>query len=105
MDRIFIVYITAAHLTDATTISDHIVAEKLVACTNIIDNMKSCYFWEGKKEGSSEVVLICKTVENKLPELEKCIKRLHAYDCPCFVAWPVEYVSEDYAQWVRESVS
>ncbi len=104
MEQLNIVYITAASKEEAERIGDKLVEEKLAACVNIYENVTSIYMWEGKKEKSQEVVMVAKTKESLLPELEKKVKEMHSYSCPCIVAYPISFASEDFAEWIVSSV-
>ena len=105
MSKLYVAYTTVSNEAEALKISNSVVLEKLVACANIINNMTSVYMWKGKKEVSPEVVVIMKTIDDKLPELEEHIKKMHSYENPCFIAWPIEYASSEYQEWVLGSVN
>lgn len=53
-------YTTAPTITEAKTISQYLVTEKLAACVNIMPNIQSVYEWEGKVEESAEFLLMIK---------------------------------------------
>ena len=101
MEKICLVYTTASNKKEAVKIGEKIVGMRLAACVNIFDGVSSCYWWEGKQEKTKEAVLVLKTRRALLPKIEKAIKKLHSYSCPCIVALPAVYVSRDYAKWVE----
>ena len=100
MEKLCIVYVTASGKDEAMKIGEKLVSLKLAACCNVYDGVTSFYRWEGKEEKSSESTLIIKTKESLLPKLEKEIKKLHSYSCPCILATPIVYANEDYARWI-----
>ncbi len=100
MEKICLVYITASNRDEAMKIGRQIVSIKLAACANIFEGMTSFYRWEGKEEESSEAVLILKTREALLPALEKTVKDIHSYSCPCIIALPVVHASKEYEEWI-----
>ncbi|MFC1548636.1 divalent-cation tolerance protein CutA [Candidatus Omnitrophota bacterium] len=100
MDRICMVYVTASNKDEALAIGKKIVSMRLAACSNIHDGVKSFYRWEGKEQEDEEAVLIMKTRESLLPELEKAVKEAHSYTCPCIVAVPTAYVSKEFEEWI-----
>jgi len=81
--------------------ADSLIDEKLVACVNVIKDLTSVYFWEGKKEGR-EVLLMMKTRQSLLPALEKAVIAQHPYEFPEFIALPIIYGNAHYLKWVDE---
>lgn len=53
-------YVTASSPEEGKKIASALVANKLVACVNIIPGVQSVYEWEGKVEESNEVLLMIK---------------------------------------------
>ena len=98
---ICMVYITVESTEEAEIIGRNLVARRLAACVNIIDNMRSIYHWEGKVDSGNEVILIAKTKNALVNELTEHVKTLHSYDCPCIVTLPIEDGNIDFINWVR----
>jgi len=63
-------------------IGRNVVEKKLAACANIVPSVESIYRWKGKVERAREVLVVIKTTANRLPALEREVKRLHSYDVP-----------------------
>jgi periplasmic divalent cation tolerance protein len=100
-----IVLVTCATLEEARKIARDVVEKKLAACVNIVTHaVESFYSWEGKLEDSSEYLLIMKTSDERVEELQKETLSLHSYDTPEFIVIPVVAGSEDYLKWLGESV-
>ena len=87
-------------MDEAKTIGKELVSSRLAACVNIIDHMKSIYRWEGKMQEDSEVILIAKTTENRVPALIEKVKAMHSYDCPCIVSLPVSGGNAAFMDWI-----
>lgn len=66
-----VVFITASSEDEAVKIAKTLVEEKLAGCVNIIRNVRSIYFWQGKVEDDQEVLMIVKTRSDLFEELEK----------------------------------
>ncbi|TGN14124.1 divalent-cation tolerance protein CutA [Leptospira ilyithenensis] len=98
------VYVTVGNFDEASLIAKKIVEDKLAACANLLPQMTSFYFWEGKLQEDREVVLIFKTNESKLESLIRQIKELHSYEVPCIVSLPIDSGNPDYLDWVRNSL-
>ncbi len=102
--NVHIVYITIGSMEEAKQIGEAIVQSKLAACVNIIDNMHSIYFWEGKLQNDQEVVMIAKTTENQVSALIERVKTLHSYDCPCILSLPVSKGHTPFMEWIAGEV-
>jgi periplasmic divalent cation tolerance protein len=103
--RFRVVLVTCATLEEARKIAREVVEKKLAACVNIVTHaVESFYAWEGKLENSSEYLLIMKTSEERVEELQKEVLRLHSYEVPEFVVLPIVAGSEGYLKWLGESV-
>ncbi|MDD4957545.1 MAG: divalent-cation tolerance protein CutA [Candidatus Omnitrophica bacterium] len=101
MDNICVLYVTAPGKEAAMEIAKSMVSLRLAACANVIDGVTSFYRWEGKETEDKETVMLLKTTEKLVPELEKAIKKMHSYSCPCIIAFPVIHASKEYADWIR----
>ena len=100
--RAFIVLTTVKNIVEADKISSALLAKRLIACCNVTQ-VKSSFMWKGKVDNEDEQLLIMKTIDNKLSDLEKEVKSLHTYECPELVGYPLEFVSKDYFDWLISS--
>jgi len=82
-----------------------LVNEKLAACVNIIDGLKSIYWWKGKVEVSGEALLIIKTRIDLFNELVDRMKELHSYTAPEIITVPIIMGYKGYMDWLNSSVS
>jgi periplasmic divalent cation tolerance protein len=98
------VYMTAGSLDEAHQIGEHLLADRLVACINIIEGMHSIYRWEGEIQKDREVVMIAKTTRDRLPALVEAVKRLHSYDCPCIVSFAIDGGNPAFLEWIGREV-
>jgi len=102
--KINFVYMTAGSKDEARKIGKELVTSKLAACVNILDNMNSFYRWEGEVQDDTEVVMIAKTTEARVPQLIEKVKSLHSYDCPCIVSIPVAGGNPAFLDWIAGQV-
>ncbi len=93
------VIITAPNDAEASKISMTLLEEKLIACANRFP-INSIYTWQGKVEEEGEIMLLCKTREDKLDAIISRVKELHSYDVPEIIAIPIIGGSKDYLDWV-----
>jgi periplasmic divalent cation tolerance protein len=99
------IYVTAKDIAEARKIGRILVEERLVACVNIFDGMRSIYRWEGAVVEAGEAVLIAKTRAILTPDVIARIRSLHSYTCPCIVAVPVVDGAAAYLQWIVDTAT
>lgn len=95
-----IVYITTSSITEAKELSEVLIKERLAACANVVERVKSIYLWKGSIERDDESLIILKTKESKMDELIKKVKEHHSYENPEIVALPILKGSTDYLKWI-----
>jgi len=101
-----VVLVTCATLEEARKIARTVVEKHLAACVNVVAApVESFYTWEGKSENTSEYLLVIKTSEERLAELQKEVLRLHSYDTPEFIALAIVAGSEKYLAWLANSIT
>ncbi len=98
-----LVFITASNHREAEELSRSIINERLAACINIIDNVRSLYRWMGRVEDSRESLMIIKTRIEKMPRLIKLVKEKHSYEVPEIIAVPILAGSPEYLRWLDEN--
>jgi periplasmic divalent cation tolerance protein len=92
-------------MREARRIGNAVVEKRLAACVNILSGVsQSIYRWKESVENAKEILMVIKTTEKRLPELEREVKRLHSYDVPEFVVLPIVAGSREYLGWLEEGV-
>jgi periplasmic divalent cation tolerance protein len=100
-----VVLVTCAGLAEARKIARGVVEQRLAACVNISAvPVESIYRWNEKIETAREYLLVMKTMEKRLQELQRAVKLLHSYDVPEFIVLPIESGAKEYLDWVSKSV-
>jgi periplasmic divalent cation tolerance protein len=100
-----VVLVTCGSLKEARAIARSVVTKRLAACVNILlAPVESIYSLKGKMENAREYLLVMKTTSARLKELEREVKRLHSYDVPEFVALWVTEGSQQYLDWIQQTV-
>jgi periplasmic divalent cation tolerance protein len=95
-----IVLVTTSDLKTARMLAKSALSSKLVACVNLIPKIESYYWWKGKIESGTEVLLVFKTTKSKLAALEKLVLTKHPYDTPEFLVLPLSAGSQKYLGWL-----
>ena len=99
------VYMTAGSREEAAAIGRRLVEERLAACVNILAPMQSIYRWQGRIEEAREAAMIAKTTADCLERLVARVRELHAYDCPCVVAWEISAGNPAFLDWIAEGTA
>lgn len=101
--RLSIVYVPCKDEEEAKKISHALMDNQLVACTNIVP-ISSIYNWKGKAIEDCEVVVLIKTIRNKLKRIEELVKELHSYEVPCILHFNAD-ANEEYVDWIKDEVN
>jgi periplasmic divalent cation tolerance protein len=96
-----LVYMTTADAAEAERIGRALVEERLAACVNILEGMRSLYWWQGNLEEGHEAVLIAKTRDGLVDALTERVRALHSYECPCVVSLPITGGHGAFLGWIE----
>lgn len=99
-----VILITCANKREAHRIARGLVGQKLVACVNIVDGIKSIFWWQKRIDSASEVLLIAKSKKSLMRRVIRQVKSLHSYQVPEIIALPIVAGNKDYINWINESV-
>ena len=103
-DQVILALTTCPDEASAHALSVALVQERLATCINRIGGVRSTYFWDARLQDEAEILLIIKTTEGRLDELQARISALHPYELPELLAIPVAGGNERYLDWVRMGV-
>jgi len=97
-------YMTCKNKVEANKIAYALVKKDLVACANIIPNIKSYFKWNNKKVNIiKESVLIGKTVKKNINKIILYVKKISSYNCPCVVFVDIKNGNKDFLSWIKSS--
>ncbi|MDR1207196.1 MAG: divalent-cation tolerance protein CutA [Rickettsiales bacterium] len=101
--KYFMAYTTAANQKEADKITRALLESRLAACVQQTP-INSQYWWKGKIEKSSEILLAIKTMWRpfRFTKIKKLIKENHSYEVPQIIAIPIIAGSKDYLGWIKE---
>ena len=97
-----LVYMTAGSPEEADSLGRMLVERRLAACVNVIDGMRSMYWWDGAVQEGREAVVIAKTRTDLVDELTRAVKDIHSYDVPCVATLPLEGGNPDFLNWIYD---
>lgn len=87
----------------AKNIANHLVADNLVACIQVMPGVQSYFRWAGKVEVADEHLLFIKTTAQCYAEVEKVILSLHPYELPEIITVPISGGLSGYLSWITET--
>jgi periplasmic divalent cation tolerance protein len=98
-------YMTCKNKVEANKIAYALVKKKdLVACANIIPNIKSYFKWNKRKINIvNESILIGKTVKKNINKIIVHVKKISSYECPCIVFVDIKNGNKDFLRWIKSS--
>lgn len=99
-----LVLTTAGSDEEARKIARGLIERRLAACVNVIPQVRSLYWWEGKLETSEEHLLLIKTVKSHEEAVRQAIRELHSYQLPECIALEIGG-SVEYLKWIEDSVA
>ena len=100
-----VVLVTCGKREEAEQLARSLVEMRLAACVNVTSGVISFYWWEGKVTRDEEILLIIKTSRPRFEELRKEVQRLHSYSVPEIIALPIVEGSEEYLNWIDDSLT
>ena len=77
--------------------------KRFAACAQILDGITSIYWWKKAVQREREVLLLIKTRESLVGEIEKQFESLHPYDVPELIVLPIGRGSRKYIKWLEEN--
>ena len=97
-----LILITAKDVEEAERIAGHLVGLKLAACANIVSDVSSVFWWQGRLDKARETLIFLKTCEEKFNDIVAAVKTIHSYSCPEIIALPILAGSNEYLGWIKE---
>jgi periplasmic divalent cation tolerance protein len=84
----------------AAGIAEALVAARLAACVQQVPGVRSTYVWEGRVEHAREVLLLIKTMDDRLDAVIETVRALHPYELPELLAVEARGGLPAYLDWV-----
>ena len=103
MDSVAVMITTVGSEEQGSKIAEALVERQLAACVNIIKRVRSIYRWKGELWDDEEFILLIKTRESLVAEVQESVKKLHSYELPEVLSLPVSVMDERVKSWIFES--
>ena len=101
--KINIIITTTDSKKTANDIAKYLVKDNLSPCVQIVPNIQSVYKWKGKLDKSGEIMLLVKTIPEKVQDCKKLILKYHNYDVPEIVVTNAEILNNEYRDWFNDN--
>lgn len=90
----------------ARDLARKVVEARLAACVQVIPQIESHYWWEGKVCSDEESLLVLKTDASVVDQLTDFLKEHHSYDVPEVVSLTIlpDEGNSEYLSWLRNEV-
>lgn len=99
-----VVYCTVPDAREGERLARTLVARKLAACVNVVESVRSYYWWEDEVQADDELLLIAKTDRARFDRLAEAVAQEHSYDCPEVIATPVVAGAPAYLEWIHDAL-
>jgi len=99
MEKI-VVLVTTGSAQEAERIASLLLKERVAACVNVIAQVQSLFWWEGKIDRAQEVLLVVKTKKPLLERIIELVRENHSYDVPEVIALPITGGNPAYLEWI-----
>ena len=101
--KIKIIITTTDSDKSANEIAEYLLKDNLSPCIQMIPNIQSVYKWKDKLEKSHEILLLIKTINDKIDDCKKMILKYHNYDVPEIVLTDCDILNDAYRDWFIEN--
>jgi periplasmic divalent cation tolerance protein len=101
LNGFIMVYVTCQSKAEAEKIAQTLLAEHLIACTNITGPVSSHFHWKEKIDYAEEYLMIMKSRVDLFAVLEQRVRSLHSYEVPEILAVPIVEGSKAYFDWMN----
>ena len=78
-----------------------LLEERLVGCGNLVAGVVSHYWWQGKIERDTEVLMLMETSAEQAEAAVTKLRELHPYDVPKILVIEPDQTDAAYAEWLR----
>ncbi|MCC5935079.1 MAG: divalent-cation tolerance protein CutA [Candidatus Cyclonatronum sp.] len=103
-DKFVMLYVTASNITEARNIARALLVHKLIACANILPKVESLYRMDGVITEDEETVMLLKTLESKITEVQARVSEMHSYQVPCILQISTISGNESYIDWIHKEL-
>jgi periplasmic divalent cation tolerance protein len=100
-----VVLVTTPSLKVARSLARSALKARLAACANILPGVESHYWWRKRLCSGKECLMILKTRQSRLKQLEELIVQKHPYDTPEFIVLLLSGGNAKYLAWMMDELA
>jgi len=104
MTNKILVFSTCESKDEAERLAKALLEAHLVACVNVITQIRSFYWWKEKVESADEALMVIKTSTELFDQVRDLIESRHSYDVPEIIALPITAGSAAYLEWLTREL-
>ncbi|UCG35551.1 MAG: divalent-cation tolerance protein CutA [Candidatus Omnitrophota bacterium] len=86
---------------EAKKMANILLEKRVCACVNVIKDIDSYFWWEGKIAQEKESLLVIKTKDSLYGNIKKVVKENHPYDIPEIVGIKIDQINKVYLSWLN----
>jgi len=86
---------------EAKKMANILLEKRVCACVNVIKDVDSYFWWEGKIAQEKESLLVIKTKESLYSNVKKVVKENHPYEIPEIVGIKIDQINKVYLSWLN----
>ncbi|MDP3721997.1 MAG: divalent-cation tolerance protein CutA [Candidatus Omnitrophota bacterium] len=105
MPSFLVVMVTCPSRAVAKRLGTELVKRRLAACVNVVPDIESIFWWQGKIDRADETLLLIKTTSRGFEPLRRAVCALHPYEVPEIIALPIVRGHPPYLRWIHTSLS
>ncbi len=99
-----LIYITCKDQEEATKLGKIVLDRKIAACINTWPIKSISRDGNEQLKEIEEVILLIKTVEQRVRQVEEVISANHSYKVPCIVTIYADRINVEYKEWLTRLV-
>ncbi|HEX9197126.1 MAG TPA: divalent-cation tolerance protein CutA [Candidatus Bathyarchaeia archaeon] len=89
----------------ADKIASKLLDERAASCVQVLGPIQSTYWWKGRIERAREWICFIKARADDYRRIEAFIRKIHPYDAPEILAFPVLRGNADYLNWIKRETA
>ncbi|MEK9194343.1 MAG: divalent-cation tolerance protein CutA [Patescibacteria group bacterium] len=97
------IYTTCKDVIQAKELGKKIIKARVAVCVNIWP-IESVYLWENDLKEENEAVLMIKTNEPKMAEIEEFLRKHHTYSTPFIGGVHIDRINHEYKEWATQQI-
>lgn len=88
----------------ADCFGEAVLQKRLGACVQLLPGIESRYHWEDKIDQATEIVMVIKTFEDRVPAIWTLLAEKHPYDVPEGVVTKMSGILPTYLEWMKKEI-